>query len=296
MTRRARGTWPSADDPRFPGRPVWINGSVRRGGDATISLFDRGARDGMALLETLRVEGRRPQFWDEHVERLVLSAAELGFPVPPSSAKLGEAVQELLEEAALEDAAVRITVTRGVLGMRPGRPGCWIDAEPLQGRLWRGARSGEGRAIVCNHPFSPGPFGRHKTANRLVYQHAADQARIARADEALLVNTAGELLEAANSNVFVVHGAEISTPPLSTGILPGVTRRALLEGARLANLQIRERTITLAELSSASEVFVTNSIQQLCNLRFIDDRSLPGGDGFERARAAFMRHLTQHSG
>jgi branched-subunit amino acid aminotransferase/4-amino-4-deoxychorismate lyase len=250
----------------------------------------------MALIETVRVEAGTPQLWDEHVERLVLSAAELGFPVPPSAATLADAVQELLAAAALDDAAIRITVTRGVLGMRPGRPGCWIDAEPLSARLWRGTRSGRGSAVVWSVPFSPGPFGRHKTANRLAYQQAADQARVAHADEALLVSPSGELLEAANSNVFVVQGDAISTPPLSTGILPGVTRRALLEGAQRAGLSIRERAVPVAELETASEVFVTNAIQQLCNLRQIDGHELPGGDAFERSHAAFMRHLTHRSG
>ena len=69
-----------------------------RGPEAMISLFDRGARDGEGLFETLRVESGRPHFWQRHLERLVLSAAELGFPVPPSPAHLADGTRQLLAE------------------------------------------------------------------------------------------------------------------------------------------------------------------------------------------------------
>lgn len=73
---------------RLPGRPVWVNGRVVRGEDATLSVFDRGARDGGGIFETLRVYGGRPFAWRRHMERLVLAAAELGFPVPAAPAEL----------------------------------------------------------------------------------------------------------------------------------------------------------------------------------------------------------------
>ncbi|HUK64712.1 MAG TPA: aminotransferase class IV, partial [Dongiaceae bacterium] len=72
----------------LPDRPMWVNGRLCRGDEAAVSLFDRGARDGEGLFETLRVYGGRAFQWERHLERLVLSAAELGFPVPPSPATL----------------------------------------------------------------------------------------------------------------------------------------------------------------------------------------------------------------
>src|SRR4029453_19444311 len=107
-----------------------------RGAEAVGSLFARGARDGEGLFETLRVYGGHPFLWERHMERLVLSAAELGFPVPPSPTRLRDAVDEVLEANGLADAAIRITVTRGVPGGRPTRTGCWIDAEHIASRLW----------------------------------------------------------------------------------------------------------------------------------------------------------------
>ena len=70
---------------RIPERVVWVDGELRRGREATLSVFDRGARDGEGLFETVRVHRGQPFLWERHLERMVLSAAELGFPVPPPS-------------------------------------------------------------------------------------------------------------------------------------------------------------------------------------------------------------------
>jgi len=113
---------------RVPERSVWLNGHLVRGHDAALSVFDRGARDGGALFETLRAYGGRPFAWERHMERMVLSAAELGFPVPPSPSRLRAAVDEVLAAEGLRDAVLRITVTRGIPGGRPARTGSWVEA------------------------------------------------------------------------------------------------------------------------------------------------------------------------
>src|SRR5215831_19442010 len=132
---------PIASTRKLPDRPVWIDGRLVRGDAAAVSVFDRGARDGGGLFETLRVYGGRAFGWERHMERLVLGAAELGFPVPPSPSRLRDAVAEVLDATALSDAVVRITITRGIPGGRPVRTGAWVEAEPLAGRLWAGART-----------------------------------------------------------------------------------------------------------------------------------------------------------
>src|SRR5439155_25334722 len=129
----------SADRPRppsLPERALWVNGALVRGEGAALSLFDRGARDGEGIFDTLRVYGGQPFRWMRHLERLVLAAAELGFPVPPAPATLRDGLARVVAANQLADASARITVTRGVAGGRPTRTGCWIEAEPVAGRLW----------------------------------------------------------------------------------------------------------------------------------------------------------------
>jgi branched-chain amino acid aminotransferase len=257
--------------PADRGRPIWIDGRIVRGREAAISLYDRGARDGEGLFETLRFEGGRAQFWIRHLERLVLSAAELGFPVPPSPAKLAAACDELLAGENLRDAVVRITVTRGVPGGRPTRAGCWIEAEPLAARLWSGTRAGAARAMISRTPFHPGSIGRHKTTSRLAYQLAREEARAAGADEALLVSESGELLEGAVSNVFALIEGELLTPPLACGILPGIARAEVLDGCRAIGVRAREAQIGVEDLARAEEVLLTNCVQQVVPLASLEE-------------------------
>lgn len=265
-----------APPPALPTRTLWVNGDLVHGAGAMLSLHDRGARDGEGIFETLRVEGGSPRAWNRHMERLVLSAAELGFPVPPAPAVLERALEDVLGANNLTDSAVRITVTRGVPGRRPTRAGCWIEAEPLEGRLWRGTRSGEAGAILSRRSFEPGPLGCHKTTSRIAYNLAREEARAAGADEALLVSRAGHVLEGAVSNVFIAIGGRIVTPPLSSGILPGTVRAAVLRSCETLGLGVREAPLPVLLIRAADEVFLTNAIQGVVPVAFLDGRAVPG--------------------
>jgi branched-chain amino acid aminotransferase len=276
-----------------PSRAVWIDGHLRRGAEATLSLFDRGARDGEGLFETLRVDHGRPRFWNRHMERLVLSAAVLGFPVPPSPERLREGVAEVVAAEGLDDAVVRITVTRGIPGGRPTRTGVWIDAEPLAARLWRGTRAGAATVITSKRAFEPGPLGPHKTTSRLAYHLAREEARAARADEALLVNGSGAVLEGSASNVFAVLGGTIVTPPLGLGILPGVTRSVVLGACRALGLAARERALTRDDLVAAGEIFLTGSIQEVVPVGRLDDRPVPRGPVAPRLLEAYRAEVAR---
>ncbi len=273
----------------MPDRAVWIDGVVRRGADAAISLFDRGARDGEGLFETLRVRDGRPFLWERHLERLVLGAAELGFPVPPGPTELRHGLDELLGAAGLAEAVVRITLTRGIPGGRPTRPGCWIDVEPVAARLWRAQGP---RAIVSRRPFVAGPLGAYKTTSRIAYHLAREEARAAGADEAILVSPAGDVLEGAASNVFAVVGSELVTPPLAAGILPGITRELLIRRGPVAGLEVRQRRLAVVELLDAAEVVLTNAVQGVAPLAALGERRLQVGPIGARLRALYDEAVT----
>uniref|UniRef100_A0A832I418 Aminodeoxychorismate lyase n=1 Tax=Eiseniibacteriota bacterium TaxID=2212470 RepID=A0A832I418_UNCEI len=283
---RARG-------PRYPDRTLWVNGELARGERAALSLFDRGARTGEGLLETFRVYGGQPFLWDRHMERLVLSAAVLGFPVPPAPARLRHGLAQLLAAEGLLDAVARLVVTRGVPGGRPTRAGAWIEAEPVGGHLWPGTRRGAADAIVSRTPFHPGPLGAHKTTSRLAYSLALEEARAARADEALLAAPDGTLLEGATSNLFVVRRGEVLTPPLARGILPGIARAVVLELCAALGLPAREADLSRADLAAADEAFVTNSVQEVVPLATVDGAPLPGRVVGQRLLAAYRERVAR---
>ncbi len=281
---------------RLPRRTLWVNGRLCRGEEAALSLFDRGARDGEGLFETLRVYGGQPFLWERHMERLVLSAAELGFPVPPSPSLLREAVAQVLDADGLADAVVRLTVTRGIPGGRPTRTGAWVEAEPLAARLWAGATAGAASAIVSKRPFEPGPLGRHKTTSRLAYHLAREEARATRVDEALLVTRDGHALEGAVSTLFVVVGGAVLTPPLARGILPGITRAVALKLCAELGIAAREADLTRADLLCAEEVFLTNSVQEVVPLATLDGRALPERSCGARLGEAYRGEVARAAG
>ncbi len=276
---------------KAPDRAVWIDGRIVRGADAVVSVFDRGARDGGGLFETLRVYDGRPFAWERHMERLVLSAAILGVPVPPAPAALRAGVDAVLAAQGLRDGVVRLTVTPGIAGGRPTRVGAWIEAEPLAGRLWAGTRTGRGRAITSPRPFEPGGLGAHKTTSRMAWDLAREQARAAGVDEVLLVSPAGHVLEGAASNVFVFRDDELLTPPLAEHVLPGVTRAIVLELCGALHLRCREQALVCEHLRWAEEVWLTNSVQEVLPLAVLDGRELPSRAAGERMLAAYRERV-----
>lgn len=284
-------SWPLAPGARQPDTPIWANGRIVRGDEAATSLFDRGTRDGGGIFETLRVYDGRPFAWQRHMERLVLAAAELGFPVPPRPSAMRDAIGELLDAQSLRDAVVRITVTRGIAGGRPTRAGAWIDAQPLASRLWRGTRSGDAAAIVSPLVFDLGWMGAYKTTSRMAWDLAREQAIAIGADEALLVSSAGELLEGSASNVFVVKGGEVLTPPLSSRILPGVTRAIVLQLCAELGIPAREQALQASGLRDADALFLTNSVQEILPVATLDGRALPSRDVPQRLLAAYREHV-----
>ena len=285
---------------KLPDRAVWLNGELVRGDRAVLSVWDRGARDGGAIFETLRVYAGKPFAWDQHLERLVISAAELGFPVPPAPARLREAVDQVLAAERMSDAVVRITVTRGVPGGRPVRAGAWVEAEPLGARLWAGARrrdladAGGAGVVLARLPFTPGWLGRHKTTSRIGWDLAREEARAANADEALMVTPTGHVLEGGASNVFVVRPDEVVlTPPLESDVLPGITRACVIMLCRALGLEVRQVPLPLEAVRVADEVFLTNSVQEVLPVADLAGRPVPSRQIGRRLLAAYRELVTR---
>ena len=276
---------------KAPDRVVWIDGELLRGEAARVSLFDRGAHDGGAIFETFRVHDGHPFLWPKHLERMVLAAAELGFPVPPSPLALRTALDAALEANALSDAVARITVTRGIAGGRPTRTGCWVEVEPVGGRLWRGTRTGEGSVILSKRPFAPGVLGAYKTTSRLAYHLAFEEARAAGADETILLTHQGEVLEGSASNLFLHIDGEIATPSHHTGILAGITRAFALQACYDLGYRLRTSAMWRDELAIADEVFLTNAVQGIVSITRVGGRAVKTGGVAAQLREALAEAI-----
>ena len=241
---------------------VWLNGELLPRSEARVPIDDRGFLYGAACFETLRAYGGAIFRLDRHLDRLEAGLRAMGVEAPPR-AELQAAIAATLEANALPEARVRLTVSAGSGGARPGlelggAPLVLVTVQPVP------EAQAPARALVARVTADrPLPFA--KTANYLGPLLALEEARRAGLDQALLLDLDGDVVEASTANVFAVLGGEggadlLVTPPLEAGALPGVTREAVLECARGLGIEAAERRLPLAELLAAREALLTNSI------------------------------------
>ncbi|GGF24756.1 2-keto-4-methylthiobutyrate aminotransferase [Aliidongia dinghuensis] len=235
---------------------VWLNGNLVAGPAARIDPADRGFTLGDGLFETIRAEAGQAVGLDRHLARLRQGAALLGIPVAWADQAIGSAIERLLAELGLGSAAVRVTLTRGpaprgVLPPAAPEPTLLITAGPLPGP------AAPAHAVLATgtrrNEFSP--LTRVKSLNFLDNVLARREAAERGADEALLLNTRGDLTEATIGNLFIEAGGQLVTPPVTDGVLPGVMRARLLEVCGAV-----ERTIAPPDLFAADAALISNAL------------------------------------
>jgi len=266
------------DKPPF----INVNGQVLPADAPAFGALDRGLLYGDGLFETLRAYDGVPFLLEEHLARLNASAAELRISDGLDRSLLARNTAELLRLNALADAYIRITLTRGLhrgrLEVEPtDRPTVCIVARPLRPLPPSRYDPGTSAVVASIRQNADSPLPRHKTLNYLANLLAKTEARERGADEAILLNTRGEVAEAASSNLFLVREGRLVTPPLSANILPGVTRAEVLRLAAEAGLIAEERLVLPDELHAAAEVFLTNSVAELVPVRAIGERPVGAG-------------------
>ncbi len=246
----------------------------------TVSAADRGLLYGDGVFETLRVYARVPFRLPAHWERLSDSAAFLGIPVPGVDPSAG--VGRALRASGLDDAAVRITLTRGPLpeGPRPapsgGAPTLLFQARPLRPGLEELARTGVAARRAPWPLRARGmPLHGHKTLNYLASVVAL--GAVGPAEEAVLLNTEGHVAEGATSNLFWVRRGTLYTPAPEAGCLPGLARALVLEEARRLGLEVEEGLHPFRDLAGAEEAFLTNSLVEVLPVVALDGGPVGGG-------------------
>lgn len=282
---------------------VDVNGRLVAADAPAIAATDRGFLYGDGLFETIRAYRGTPWLLGEHLERLAASAAELRITDRLDAAAIQARIERLLEANRLtdRDAYLRITLTRGLhagaLTLEPAaEPTLTLIARPLRAlpdRLY-----GEGiTAITASvRQNADSPLPRHKTLNYLGNLLAKTEARDRGADEAILLNTRGEVAEAASSNLFIVRDGRLVTPPVDAGILPGITRRQVLRLAHTQGIDAAEHTLLPADLLAADEIFLTNAVVELLPLRSLDAHPIPAPGPLTRRLLAAYRDAVAAAG
>ena len=260
-----------------------VNGEVGSEEDRLLSPMDQGFLFGASVYETVRTYDGVPFLVARHLKRLRESASALGIDIDVSDETLTHRLQETLEASANAESSVRIVVSAGVgaIDYRQGStktPTIVIVVRPLGSFPDSLYQDGATASFVSIMRAGRGNLSpRIKSSNLLNNLMALRQAHERGAYEALMLNPKGEVCEGSMSNVFVVTDATIATPPISAGILEGITRELVLSIAREGGFVLEEKTVLPEELLGADEVFITASSRQVVPIVKVDDQTIADG-------------------
>jgi branched-chain amino acid aminotransferase len=259
---------------------IWLNGAVLDNAQARISVFDHGLTVGDGVFETVKVTGGAPFALTRHLERLGASAAALGLPAPDLSLIARGSAELLAASGSPDRARLRITVTSGDSPLGSERGGGPLTIVMALGGLKDWAASCD--VVTVPWPRNErGAVAGIKTTSYAENVRALAYAAERGGSEAIFANTQGNLCEGTGSNVFLVVGGELVTPPLSSGCLAGVTRGLLLEW--FGGI---ERDVAAAALAAASEAFLTSTTRDVQPIRAVDGVVLPAAPGPVTGKAA----------
>ncbi len=255
-------------------RWIYLNGELVQQEAATVSALDRGLLYGYGLFETMRSYGGRVFRLEEHYQRLREGAARLAMDAPLTRRELSDAVEVVLQRNELSDARVRLMLTAGAEGAAGSVILLAREVTEYPRQLYRRGMS----ALVTSMRRNETSFlSGVKSLNYLDNVLAREEARRQGADEAILLNTRGFVVEGSASNVFLVLDGRLVTPNLSSGCLAGITRQAVLELAAEFGLEAIETDVELSAFAVASEAFLTGSVMEVMPLTRLDGRPVGSG-------------------
>jgi branched-chain amino acid aminotransferase len=250
---------------------------------AKVSVFDRGFLYGEGLFETLRIYSGRTFRLDEHLNRLIRSAKIVGLNLSYTLEELKRNVYKTIKANHLGNGSLRLSVSQGERGVN-----LVITTKrtiPYSKELYRRGFKAK-QVTIRRNEFSS--LSKVKSMNFLEHILARREAQVYGADEGILLNTRGYLAEGAMSNIFLISKGNLLTPSEESGILPGITRRAVLEIAPRLGLRVYSKLIHLSELKGADEAFLTNSLMEVMPLIKLDGKNI--GRGVPGKTTQFIHH------
>jgi len=244
---------------------VFFNNKLVDSTDAAIPVADAGFLYGAGLFETMRSYNGVVFRLDDHLNRLFASAKALSIEHDYSKEYLKDAVSEVLEANKLADARIRLTLSAGTMSHSQDKHKATllITATNLQPYPPEYYNKGVLVILCPSRQNVTDPTCGHKTTSYLPRMLALKQAHEKKAAEALWFTTDGRLAEGCISNVFIVKDSTLYTPAVNTPVLPGIARKTVCEIARNHNIALIEKDLSIDDLLSADEVFLTNVIMQV---------------------------------
>lgn len=270
------------------GKYIWKNGEFIAWQDATTHILSHALHYGTAVFEGIRCyktnSGSAVFRLKEHMERFDRSAALIMMDLPYTIEELLDATSELIHKNELKSCYVRPIAYRGYgsIGVNP-RPApidvaiavwpwdAYLGVEAMENGLKAGISSWRQRSINS----TPGAIKSSASYlnSGLAHMEAIDHGY----GEAILLNESGVVAEGSGENIFAVKKGKLKTPPLSDGVLEGITRDSVIQLARYFDYEVEEASLARTDLYGADEVFFTGTAAEVTPIANIDNRVIGNG-------------------
>ena len=283
---------------------IYVDGQFLPESEAKISVFDHGLLYGDGIFEGIRFYNGRVFRLEEHHDRLWDSARSICLEIPMTKEEMTEALLETIRQNGLRDGYIRQIVTRGVgnLGLNPAqckKPSVIIIAATIA--LYPEEVYRSGLTIVTCATRRAGAAVLNPAVKSLNYLNnvmARIEANLAGADEALMLNDAGNVAECTADNIFIIKKGRIFTPPITAGALRGITRSVVFEIAAELGIIITETDITRHDVFVADECFLTGTAAEVIPVIKADGRMIGTGKpgAISTRMIARFREMTRATG
>ncbi len=244
---------------------VWVNGKIEPSSEATISVLALGLTLGLGWFETMCVDRCRFFRFSSHYERLLCGAGKMGGTLPLVGG-LRVAILELIDINGFQASRCRVRVS------------CYVDGQTTKTVITTAEmpeRESTSSTVLSPYRVNEySPLVGVKSSCYAMNHIALREAQQLGADEALMLNTSGELCEGTTSNLFLVKDGVVLTPHLKSGCLPGIARAAVIELCKELDIPCIERTLSLAELHDCDGAFLTSSLRRIHPITSFDENSV----------------------
>lgn len=276
-------------------RYILHNDEILNADEKVLAVGQVGFLNGWGVFSTIRVARGVLFEFARHFGRMKRDALLMKIPFPGDPDWLERRLLQLVERNEANDATLRVAVVRNRGGLFEG-PDLERDFDVVA--FTTGLNNwgvGVKLGVLPDARHAASRFSGVKVTswamNLTIYEEAHERGF----DEMVLLNERGEISECTSANIFISSGNQVWTPPLSSGCLPGITRELLLSEIRVPGIRIAEKTLTLADLQAADEVFITSTTRDLLPVLSIDGLGIQhNGRSRGSLQAAFSQYIEDY--